>query len=897
MVTGARDRTTPSKRIARLCVATLLVAAVVAYAAGLPPIAVDDDIAAVRGRTVTRLANGGTSVLANDRDLERDTLTAILVENPRRGSLSLRPDGTFIYTHDGSGSDSDRFRYRASDGTGNSQIADVDIEISDPSVAPQIVGQRALSVPEDGALQIRLQDLVVQDPDSDYPQDFTLTITAGANFTVQGTTVRPVSNFNGTLSVPTRVNDGQTDSNVFNLAITVTPVNDRPIVAQPIGPREAVQGRRFELDARAAFNDSDAGDTLTFTATGLPASNSLVLNPTSGLLAGTPQAGDVRALPYSVSITARDAAGASVSTTFPLTIVAAKADVAITAQVNPNPATYDVAPTWTIGIENRGSTATANGTLRAAWFSSGPALTLSAPPTCTVTGNATAHVAVECSFGSVAAFGTTTVVAQTTQPSPGDALLIAELVAADSEPANDTAIANLNLAGSFSEPPAQLLDARSTSLAVGDLDGDGLPDIAAIGDEVKIFYNTAEKNFVAGPALGSASAGTAVAVIDWNSDGARDIAVLDRGTRFGRVFLNAGQSGFTQGVALAVNGIAAVTTVDVDGDGVAELIAAGDAGTMRIARNAAVTIVHNAPARHVAGADLNADGRADLVVTHRDSRAGYVLISTGTGFSASTLAGSSSTATATTHDIDADSDTDLLLAIDGEDFAPPANRIMSNAGTGSFADATAFGASLTQQLLAADVDKDGLIDIGVINHSGTHQFYRRTAQGALILQAEHILSPRAQHGALADLDGDTYPDLLLGGEGSPSIELYRNNGAGRFGRGDVTAPVITLHGAASMNVEFGDGFTDPGATAMDDVQGDLTAQIVVDNPVVPTIIGTYVVRYNVTDRAGNRAPQAERTVIVAPKTEGGGGGGIVGYSLLLLLVLAEATRRLRHRRT
>jgi hypothetical protein len=96
-------------------------------------------------------------------------------------------------------------------------------------------------------------------------------------------------------------------------------------------------------------------------------------------------------------------------------------------------------------------------------------------------------------------------------------------------------------------------------------------------------------------------------------------------------------------------------------------------------------------------------------------------------------------------------------------------------------------------------------------------------------------------------------------------------------------------------VEFGDSFTDPGATAMDDVQGDLTAQIVVDNPVVLTVIGTYMVRYNVTDRAGNRAPQAERTVTVGPKIEGGGGGGSVGYSFILLLALAEAARRLRTR--
>ncbi|HLF10835.1 MAG TPA: Ig-like domain-containing protein, partial [Gammaproteobacteria bacterium] len=304
--------------VARLCAAVLLIASALAHAAGFAPIAGDDEVSVARGGTASRLATGSTTVLANDFDIEGDTLTAVLTESPRRGSLVLNPNGTFLYTHDGSSGKTDRFRYRAFDGTRSSQEADVEIEISDPGAAPRIVGQRSLSVPEDGALQIALQDLVVQDPDSRFPQDFTLSIGPGANFTVQGTTVRPASNFSGSLSVPTQVSDGQSNSNVFNVVVAVTPVNDPPIVAQPLGAREAIEGRFFQLDVAPAFNDGDANDTLTFAATGLPASGSLALNAASGLLSGTPRAVDVRPQPYSVSITARDAAGAAVSSTFAL---------------------------------------------------------------------------------------------------------------------------------------------------------------------------------------------------------------------------------------------------------------------------------------------------------------------------------------------------------------------------------------------------------------------------------------------------------------------------------------------------------------------------------------------------------------------------------------------------
>lgn len=82
-------------------------------------------------------------------------------------------------------------------------------------------------------------------------------------------------------------------------------------------------------------------------------------------------------------------------------------------------------------------------------------------------------------------------------------------------------------------------------------------------------------------------------------------------------------------------------------------------------------------------------------------------------------------------------------------------------------------------------------------------------------------------------------------------------------------PVITLLGSATESVSFGGTYTDPGATASDLVDGDLTASIVVDNPVDVNTFGFYTVRYNVTDAAGNSAVEVTRTVEVRVASETG----------------------------
>ncbi|MDO8752186.1 MAG: DUF5011 domain-containing protein, partial [Candidatus Wolfebacteria bacterium] len=84
---------------------------------------------------------------------------------------------------------------------------------------------------------------------------------------------------------------------------------------------------------------------------------------------------------------------------------------------------------------------------------------------------------------------------------------------------------------------------------------------------------------------------------------------------------------------------------------------------------------------------------------------------------------------------------------------------------------------------------------------------------------------------------------------------------------DTTKPVITRNGSATVMIEYGSVYTDAGATATDNVGGNITANIVVTNPVNTSALGTYTVRYNITDSSGNIATEVTRAVNVADTTK------------------------------
>ena len=76
---------------------------------------------------------------------------------------------------------------------------------------------------------------------------------------------------------------------------------------------------------------------------------------------------------------------------------------------------------------------------------------------------------------------------------------------------------------------------------------------------------------------------------------------------------------------------------------------------------------------------------------------------------------------------------------------------------------------------------------------------------------------------------------------------------------DSTKPVISLNGAATLELTVGDTYTEAGATATDDVDGTVT--VTTTGSVNTTTTGTYTITYTATDAAGNTAT-ATRTVTV-----------------------------------
>lgn len=78
---------------------------------------------------------------------------------------------------------------------------------------------------------------------------------------------------------------------------------------------------------------------------------------------------------------------------------------------------------------------------------------------------------------------------------------------------------------------------------------------------------------------------------------------------------------------------------------------------------------------------------------------------------------------------------------------------------------------------------------------------------------------------------------------------------------DTKEPEIKLLGSETLTIKVGETFKDPGATAYDKVDGDLTKKVKATGTVDVNKTGEYVITYTVSDKAGNKATK-ERKVIV-----------------------------------
>ena len=141
--------------------------------------------------------------------------------------------------------------------------------------------------------------------------------------------------------------------------------------------------------------------------------------------------------------------------------------------------------------------------------------------------------------------------------------------------------------------------------------------------------------------------------------------------------------------------------------------------------------------------------------------------------------------------------------------------------------------------------------------------------------------------AIDNVDGDITANIIVGGvvdvntAGSYFITYDVSDNAGNIATQvirtvniipDTTAPVITINGASTINLNLGTTYTEQGATASDDFDGDITANIIVGGAVDVNTAGSYFITYDISDNAGNIATQVIRTVNIIEVPNGCVGG-------------------------
>lgn len=239
-----------------------------------PPIARPDTIQLFEGGSATSLTNGASTVLANDSDAEvpNSSLTLTLVNSTIHGTLTLNPDGTFLYQHDGSETQTDSFTYQLKDpqnATGQTtvQIRIVAVIDNSPVAVNDSVnvlqGGTALTL-VGGAVSVAYNDLDTDLPFDSFtviqvagPSHGTLTLNADGSFFYTNDDTR-----NATDSFTYKLKDGAgNESNTATVNISVKLVNEQP-TANAGGPYAVAPGTDLNLNGTATV-DPD-GDTLTY---------------------------------------------------------------------------------------------------------------------------------------------------------------------------------------------------------------------------------------------------------------------------------------------------------------------------------------------------------------------------------------------------------------------------------------------------------------------------------------------------------------------------------------------------------------------------------------------------------------------------------------------------------
>ena len=369
----------------------------------------------------------------------------------------------------------------------------------------------------------------------------------------------------------------------------------------------------------------------------------------------------------------------------------------------------------------------------------------------------------------------------------------------------------------------------TTSLAFGDIDGDGDSDVVlGTSGQSRLYLNSGTGTFTNATATGLpmvSEATVGLAMLDLDGDADLDLILGTSGGQ-NRAYLNNGAGVFVNSTSAWMPAVEddtrAIAAADFDGDGDADMVF-GNVGQDRMLLRTSAGFVDATgsgwPVRRetlaVVAGDLDRDGDVDVVTAAFGLCRLY--LNTGVGTFVDASAGNmpvnlGSTSCLALGDVDGDLDLDLILG--NESYQQ--NRLYLNNGAATFTDVTAAqmpaANDSTRSLALGDVDRDGDLDL-VVGNFWQQRLYRNDGTGTFTDVTSSCMpvdqfNTRAV--ALGDVDGDGDLDLVVGNDLLDTDRLYLNNGAGVFAA--ATAGRLPLMIDATRAVAFydvdGDGDLD-----------------------------------------------------------------------------------------
>ncbi|GEM_PF-1362641 len=189
------------------------------------PVGSDDAYRVAEDDVLTVDAIGG--VLANDSDVDGDTLSVSLAEEPSHGTVTLAADGSFVYTPEADFHGEDSFTYLAGDGQAESGPIVVTISVETENDVPTVAAD-AYSTSKGGSLTVGAETGVLandSDVDGDglsarlvdSPSHGTVVLAEDGSFTYT-----PESGYYGQDSFTYLAADGQAESEAASVTVEVT---------------------------------------------------------------------------------------------------------------------------------------------------------------------------------------------------------------------------------------------------------------------------------------------------------------------------------------------------------------------------------------------------------------------------------------------------------------------------------------------------------------------------------------------------------------------------------------------------------------------------------------------------------------------------------------------------